>query len=211
MASGLYYASGQDVWHAWTTSASCGTATNVWQSWTETSSPLCGTYSNSAPTIWLRWNTASAASGCTTEIRTPCYAYHPAPETEEQKTARLALEAQRQAEFAAAEKKRREEQEEADRRAEKILREHLDTNQRKEYKANAAFHVVTADGKRYRLKKGWAGNVEEIDAAGKAIARYCIHPRESVPHDDNLLAQKLLLETDEREFRRIANRTVLAG
>jgi hypothetical protein len=107
--------------------------------------------------------------------------------------------------------RRRAEEEEAEARAESLLKRHLADGQRAEYEMDRSFHVVTGTGRRYRLRHGWAGNVEEVDAAGKRLRRYCIHPRIGVPCPDNLLAQKLLLEADEPEFHRIANVTPIAA
>jgi hypothetical protein len=48
------------------------------------------------------------------------------------------------------------------------------------------------------------GNVEELDAKGNPKLKLCVHPV-NVPLADALVTQKLLLETDEQEFRRMAN------
>ena len=110
---------------------------------------------------------------------------------------------QRQAE---AEKKRLE----IEARAHELLLEFLDESQKKEYLAKNYFHLEILDGKtsevkRYRIEKGFAGNVRRVDASGKILKRYCIHPIERVPDEDCMLTQKLLLETDEEQFLRVAN------
>lgn len=100
-----------------------------------------------------------------------------------------------------------------------------DEEQRAEYLRDKAFTVRLPDGKRYRIKKGWAGNVERVedvrlpqqqspslvanDRHYVAVEKLCIHPNDWVPDQDNMLAQKLLLEADEAKFRRIANITRL--
>lgn len=66
------------------------------------------------------------------------------------------------------------------------------------------------NGPRSTAPRGWSGNVEEIDDAGKATVRYCIHPTIGVPHPDNQLAQKLMLEHDEAGFRKVACATPLS-
>lgn len=98
----------------------------------------------------------------------------------------------------------------AEKCARELLLSVLSEEQRKEYERDKAFHVEAKDGTRYRLKHGWAGNVEELNELGIAIARYCIHPNVQIPEADNLVAQKLMLETDPERFRRTANRTDLA-
>ena len=49
--------------------------------------------------------------------------------------------------------------------------------------------------------------MERLDEGGRPAEVYCIHPSEWVPHEDNMLAQKLMLEYDEESFLRIANRS----
>ena len=98
---------------------------------------------------------------------------------------------------------------EAEKRAEALLELHLNETQRQEYRTKKRFIVEVQDGVCYRINRGWAGNVEELNKDGKPVNRLCIHTRAPVPIPDNLLAQKLLLETDPAEFRRIANRTAI--
>jgi hypothetical protein len=45
-----------------------------------------------------------------------------------------------------------------------------------------------------------------VDENDKPLSRYCIHPRDAVPDEDTMLMQMLMLETNEQEFLRIANR-----
>lgn len=97
---------------------------------------------------------------------------------------------------------------EADKRAEALLVENLTAEQAAQYRQLRRFDVVVGE-RRYRIRLGWAGNVDCVDERGRALERYCIHPVEAVPYADNLLAQKLMLEMDEAQFLRVANRTVL--
>lgn len=113
---------------------------------------------------------------------------------------------------------------EADRKAEELLLRHLTPAQRAEYQSTGSFCVKLDSGALYRIKKGRSGNVELaapeplVEGASDArraanrfvpIERFCIHPIEQVPDCDTMLAQKLLLETDEATFRRVANITQL--
>jgi hypothetical protein len=100
-----------------------------------------------------------------------------------------------------------------------LLLEHLSETQREEWAAERAFTVHTADGKRaYKIAYGLADNVHLVKADEPPVskhgrplavgARFCMHvyhPEGQVPHEDNMLAQKLLLESDEREFLALAN------
>lgn len=91
-------------------------------------------------------------------------------------------------------------------KAKKLLIEHLSASQQKEYE-KLGFFKVEVEGVLYQIMQGRSGNVRELDKAGKPIFSYCIHPRENVPDEDTMLAQKLLLETDLPTFKRIANRS----
>jgi hypothetical protein len=98
----------------------------------------------------------------------------------------------------------------ADKRAERLLLQFLNPDQEVQYRKDRYFEVLSKDGtRRYRIRRGWAGNVTVIDLKGREVEKLCIHPDISVPQEDNLLAQKLLLEADEEEFRRTANITRL--
>lgn len=109
----------------------------------------------------------------------------------------------------------------AERKAEALLLEVLSETQAEEWEKKKAFHVHTADGLRtYRIAYGTAGNVFLTEAKQEARGKYnrilrpgdrfCMHvyhPDGAIPHIDNMLAQKLLLESEggEQEFLRVAN------
>ncbi len=95
---------------------------------------------------------------------------------------------------------------EADKKAEALLLRHLSEEQRKTWRESRYFELI-AKGGRYRLYKGWAGNVARIGADNRETDRYCIHPALMVPEADNLLAQKLMLEMEEERFLKVANRS----
>jgi hypothetical protein len=93
-------------------------------------------------------------------------------------------------------------------RAWDLLREHLDETQREQFERAGSFVVVAPSGRRYRIRSANTSNVrDETDGAN-----YCVQFRSDpqclrIPLEDLLLAQKLLLECDEPEFLRIANRS----
>lgn len=115
-------------------------------------------------------------------------------------------EAQRRRDEEAHRRCQRERQE-ADRRADALLRSELTSEQEEQLDLLDSFLVVSEHGVTYRIGRG--REVEELDANGDPTARWCIHPTLSVPNGDTMLAQKLLLQCSEDEFRRIGNRTAL--
>lgn len=171
------------VWNYWTTSGTSSTITTypAWDNWVTQ-----GTYQvyqvSSSPWVY-------------TDPRTPEQIEWDRLEAERQ-----ADEWRAKADAMAAEKAA------AAARAQVLLEENLSEEQRKQLADNNWFEVVTPKAK-YRIRRGWAGNVDRIGDDGRAHDRYCIHPSEEVPHEDNMLAQKLLLEADEDTFLRIANRS----
>jgi hypothetical protein len=85
-------------------------------------------------------------------------------------------------------------------RAEALLWIWLSPAQRKQYRARHWFEVTTASGRRYRVLRG---GVVRLRPRGSA---YCIEATSPVPVADEMLANKLLLETDERRFLATAHR-----
>ena len=85
-------------------------------------------------------------------------------------------------------------------RAEALLWAWLSLAQRKQYRTRRWFEVTTSSGRRYRVLRG---GVVRVDPHGSA---YCIEATSPVPVADEMLANKLLLETDERRFLATAHR-----
>jgi hypothetical protein len=201
MAGDDYTTTSSGVWRCWivSTSASNCTATttsgtDVWQSWHNTSAS-----SSSTSTIWYSWN-ESHTCGTTPRIQT----YR---ETPEQESARKVREAEYQKNQAARLKREREALE----RAESSLLSLLSPDQRESYAKDKKFHVITAEGKRYEIDcRKRMHNVFELNERGQRVLELCIYQTGNTPLPDNIAAQKLLLESDEKEFRRIANHTRLA-
>jgi hypothetical protein len=89
---------------------------------------------------------------------------------------------------------------EARMRAEALLWAWLSPAQRKQYRARRWFEVTTASGRRYRILRG---AVVRLHPRGSG---YCIEATSPVPVADEMLANKLLLESDERRFLATAHR-----
>lgn len=97
----------------------------------------------------------------------------------------------------------------ADARAEKILREHLTDEQRRDLDEKSFFYLesIEAGGARrkYRIDKGTHGNVKVLDDEGKkVVGSYCVQPV-GVPVADAMLAQVLHLRHDPEGFKKAAN------
>jgi hypothetical protein len=95
----------------------------------------------------------------------------------------------------------------ADSRADKLLMSFLSDEQATQFREEARFDLKI-NGKHYRINKGRSGNVQLIEN-GKPVAKYCAHPIEWTPNGDTMLAQMMLLKTDELAFLKVANRTAL--
>jgi hypothetical protein len=89
---------------------------------------------------------------------------------------------------------------EAETRAEALLLGWLSPRQREQYRSHGWFDVVTPGGNRYRIRPT---KVVRLDALRSV---YCIEATPWVPAADQMLAKKLLLETDERRFLATAHR-----
>lgn len=92
-------------------------------------------------------------------------------------------------------------------RARELLLERLSVAQREEFERDGSFRVLSQKGRVYRVRLGWTRNVDLLDGDGRVEAHFCLHPETDVPEEDNVLAQKLLLECCEDDFLRIANRS----
>ena len=160
--------------------------TGAWESWAG---------DTSGTSTWAVW---ASGTGCTTNIANLQSRELSAEEREQM---RLEDERRRQDEARRAEERRQ-----ADARADGLLLACLTPAERKTMEKMAALVVRSQTGRTFRLRRSRSRNVDEMDADGNVIARFCIHPQDHMPHGDLLLAQKLMLETDEAEFLRIANR-----
>lgn len=95
----------------------------------------------------------------------------------------------------------------ANKRAEELLLAVLNDKQKKEYVELGYFETLVSD-KVYRIKQGRSGNIRLV-TDGKEIEKYCIHPVDLLPDPDTMLAQFLMLKSDEKAFLAKANKTIL--
>ncbi len=96
------------------------------------------------------------------------------------------------------------EQDRANWRAEELLTRNLSRYQRESYEEHGRFKVKTHRGHYYWIGKAKVQNVLRVNRRGTPMRVYCLRIRDRVPLGDTLLAQKLLLETDEDQFLEVA-------
>lgn len=93
-------------------------------------------------------------------------------------------------------------------RADALLRSLLTPAQREQLDRDGHFDVTAQGGRRYRLSKySRSYNVSRLDLRGRVVERLCAYPKNSyaLPMADQLIAQMLMLKSDEKAFLRIAN------
>ena len=167
--------------------------------------------------IWYNWNTSATAS-TTTQVWTSWNNTTTTGMTYNRQVI-AALDEDEQRRLDESRARRAVEREEQDRkwaaaevRANELLHELLNDQQWAAWLKDHNFRVTGSEGGHYWIKKGYAGNVKQLDDQGKVIASLCIHPnmhtdQGRLPETDAVIAQLLTLRTDEAEFRRIANIT----
>lgn len=185
----------------------------TWNIWVNSAAT---TISQSQYTIQTHWYNSSTVTSYSTNVwndwqRQPMvyqqtYQQPSAEELERRRV--LQLEREQAQALLMAEKKAAAA--EAKKRATETLHELLDDEQKEMLEKEARFIVCSRTGKKYELRSGFiAGNVSELDAHNKPVARYCCHVYDDVPQEDNLIAQMLMLTTDEEGFLAKANRSVV--
>jgi hypothetical protein len=95
----------------------------------------------------------------------------------------------------------------AEARSARLLLANLSPAQRQQFTKHKHFDVVGGQtGTSYRIRRGPSVNVDELDAAGNAVAGLCFYPKGYLRKGDVMLAQKFALELDEAEVLAIAHR-----
>jgi anaerobic selenocysteine-containing dehydrogenase len=172
------------------------TSNIVWGNWVNVGTSTATNVVNDF--VWTTWNNSTITYHANT-------IHVPPQRTPEQEAAHQEELLQARERWARTDAESKAAAAEAKRKARVILEENLTDGQRKQLADGDWFEVVTPKGT-YRIRTGISGNVDRY-VKGRATDRYCIHPTETVPAEDNMLIQKLLLETDEDAFLRIANRS----
>jgi hypothetical protein len=88
-----------------------------------------------------------------------------------------------------------------------LLKEWLSPEQLAQLERHGYFEVRGShSGKCYRIRRDRNMNIDELDGKGFRVAVWCFGPTGQLPLGDNMLAQKIALETDEQAALAIANR-----
>ena len=91
-----------------------------------------------------------------------------------------------------------------------LLRSWLSPKQTQQWDALSEFEVVGSHTEtRYRIRRGKVMNVHELDQTGNIVAHWCFAPKGDLALGDILLAQKIALETMERDALKMANRNYI--
>lgn len=110
----------------------------------------------------------------------------------------------------------------AHKRAEQTLLRYLDERQREMYVKTRSFLVRSQHNRIYRVGYGKQFNVVEMREKNRSVGervvlrpltQFCAAPADchSLPTPDVMLAQMLMLQTDESAFRKIANKSPVRG
>lgn len=165
------------------------TTGTIWLRWISDNTTTAST--TTSDYVWHNWNTTSTSTSVTYNVNR---VYTPPVETEEQR--RLRREAVKRAE------KQRAELEAAEARAKELLLSMLTEEQRHHLHREGRFKVCGNKGGEYEITIGYAGNIR------RGRHRYCGHLSDGrIPTYDHMLAQKLMIETDEEAFLALANRS----
>jgi hypothetical protein len=96
---------------------------------------------------------------------------------------------------------------EAEQRAYALLTEWLSPEQIAQLELHGYFEVRGShSGTCYRIRRERNMNIDELDGQGSRVAVWCFGPTGYLPLGDNMLAQKIALETDEQAALAVANR-----
>ena len=202
-----YYYSTDATWSGWTSTTTTCTTSSTWVDWN-------GTTSAYDPGTWVYW-TVSTTSGATPTVTYSNvwatwvdngYIVSSPKETAEERRTREQRDAEYRAELERQAKIRAEKEKAKEEKARQLLKEVLTEDQDAQLTKDGYFELTSIkSGKRYRIKKGFSMNVEELDKDGKRLRSMCFHPNVHVHHYDNMAIQKLMLENDEEEARKVAN------
>lgn len=164
----------------------------VWLAWSQSQ-----TTAITDPQIWTQESTANTAATMGDYLYYWPQWVQQQEENAEQRAERRRIQAEHDQitrNYAAARKA-------AGERAERLLEACLTTEQRDQLRKEGCFTVHGRSGNIYQVRRGHVRNVYEL----RARRTYCCHAHANLPDADHMLAQKLMIETSEPDFLRLAN------
>lgn len=183
-----------EVWRSWVTGtnfdANTGTLTM-----TMNINATTGVTNNA-----LVWDTWTHRANAIETVRARPFMPARGRVSEEERARQLLLEQQRRE----REQREREQRATAIEKADKLLVSVLSDVQKQQLKQHDWFLVKGQNGQIYRIRKGRSVNVDLLDKEGKVIETLCAYPTGGVPDGDAMVAQKLMLECDQKDFLRVA-------
>jgi len=176
----------------------------AWYYWVTSSASTggtCSTSTSSNNTAWYAWNNSTGTSTTTAYIDEANEVWE--RWTENQHSAHVQAQQQELARKRRIREARIRRMKEL--RAKRLLKQHLNEEQRAMLNDKDHFYMRAASGQLYRIRNGRSGNVDVMHDESRRQHSLCAHPNDYCPNYDTMLAQKLMLETNEEEFKRIAN------
>jgi len=197
------YGTYDTVWNGWVNVAStAATTTTVWGNWNN------ATTTNATVTTigpWIYW--ADAGTTATANVTWANWngdLYVAPKRTPEQIAADEERARVARAEWEERQARERADREQAVQRAETLLHEHLNDRQRRALKVRGVFRVQAMSGRWYEVGRGHHGKLTELGRRGKPVNRLCVYAVGGLPDADQMLAQKLYLESAEEALRKVA-------
>lgn len=186
------------------------TSTAIWPTWVVQATASYTATSVSTATIWNEWNSCYAQSTAQSaqiysqmshqQLGQQVAQNRSAAEIDQLRAQVARQQQMNEAAFATLKAQR----ESAEARARELLERCLSLEEKARLRQHG--HIVVCGAKnRYRIRQGRVGNVDVVGKNGIITGRLCAHPVASTPDFDTMLAQKLMIETDEAAFLRIAN------
>jgi len=195
-----------DVWATFSNgSASSSSVTlNIDDSTSGPLFPLFQATSDNTPPFWQDWaaNPQHMSHGRRVPMDPPFPSFS---ETEEEKAQRIIRRQQERERWEIERLQRDVELKASQIQAAALLDSLLDEVQQASLQEEDWFLVMGSSGNVYRLRRGRIGNIDLVSPEGKILKTFCVHPGIHLPNADDLIAQKLHLETDEESLLKIAN------
>mgnify|MGYP001558038694 CR=1 FL=1 len=97
-------------------------------------------------------------------------------------------------------------------KSKQLLLDNLNDEQTAHFTADKSFIVVAPDNQRYRIQKKMSYNVSLLDKDNCSKQFYCtVFEDKTIPVYDLMLSQKIMIESGDNNFFRLANKSGTSG